>query len=82
LQTPFLFLVNYSTGLKTRGYLPFGLRVLQTPLSNEQLEVSFEPLLNLCSFVKKKLIAHYSFLTAQNVLLSKNSQLIAHRPIN
>ena len=27
-QTPFLYLVNYSTGLKTRGYSPFGLRVL------------------------------------------------------
>ena len=32
-QTQFLCLVNYSTGLKTRGYSPIGLRVFQTPLS-------------------------------------------------
>ncbi|MEE1235084.1 MAG: hypothetical protein UHS50_05295 [Bacteroidaceae bacterium] len=36
LQTPYLYLIYYSTGLKTRGYSPFGLRVFQTPLSDEQ----------------------------------------------
>ena len=32
-QTPFLFLVNYSTGSRTRGYSPYGLPVFQTVFS-------------------------------------------------
>ena len=32
-QTTFLYLVNYSTGSRTRGYSPYGLPVFQTVFS-------------------------------------------------
>ena len=35
-QTQFLCLVNYSTGLKTRGYSPFGLRVFTDAFYNNK----------------------------------------------